>query len=242
MNCVKIVVPVSGGKDSQAALILAMQDGREVIPVFHETGWDHPDTHKHLEYMMLFFGLHLEVTKYAEAPTLPELIRRVGRFPFGLGRFCTSEFKRTAMKRWLDTTPGYLEEWLGIRADEGEMRKRKYGDMSSSELFSLDDLSPKKFPKRIVDRVSVRLPLLNVTRVGVFKIIRDAGMIYNPLYDQGFDRVGCFPCLIAGKKTQQLAFATEFGQQQWKIIQQLEKDVGEKYKFQAETACALCNI
>jgi 3'-phosphoadenosine 5'-phosphosulfate sulfotransferase (PAPS reductase)/FAD synthetase len=240
---IKIIVPVSGGKDSQATLILAMQDGREVIPVFNDTGWDHPQTYEHLQYMVGFFGLELNVTHYDEAPTMEELIRARGRFPFGLGRFCTSEFKRTAFKRWLDTMPGQFEQWLGIRSDESGQRKKKYKGMEATDFFSLDDIAPKKFPKRIKDRVDVCLPLINHTREEVFSIIKDAGMKYNPLYDQGFDRVGCFPCLIAGKKIQKKAFETPFGQLQWKKINSLEKELGIKYEYYEEaSACMMCEI
>ena len=242
MSCAKIVVPISGGKDSQAALILAMRDGREVVPVFNYTGWDHPCTYEHIRYMTQFFGLSVRITQYREAATMPELVRHLGRFPFGRGRFCTSRYKQVAFRRFLKSEEGQIEIWLGIRTDEGPARRKKYSEMVETELYRMDDLFPKEYPAYISSRCVYRLPLVNLTRDAVFQIIADAGMKYNPLYDQGFDRVGCFPCLIAGKKTQQMAFATEFGQQQWKIIQQLENDVGEKYKFQAETACALCNI
>ena len=239
----KIVVPISGGKDSQAALIPAMQDGREVIPVFNETGWDHPLTYEHLSYMTDFFGLSLQVTHYDEAPTIPEIVRKYKRFPFGRGRFCTSKFKQTAFKRWLDTQQGELEIWLGIRSEESAQRAKKYSAFNPSHLFAMGDIFPNTYPKRIAERCRYRLPLLETCLEDVFVTIKDAGMKHNPLYDMGFDRVGCFPCLIAGAATQKRAFATEFGKKQWKIIQELENDIGEKYKFKVdETPCAICTI
>lgn len=239
----KIIVPVSGGKDSQATLILAMQDGREVIPVFNETGWDHPDTYKHLDYMVGFFGLTLAVTKWDDAPTLPELISKMGRFPFGLGRFCTSRYKQRAFKRWLHKQGGQFEIWLGIRSDESPQRRKKYGEMSVSDLYEMGDLFPGEYPKNIRSRMKYNLPLLNHTREDVFSVIEKAGMVANPLYALGFDRVGCFPCLLAGKPTQELAFSTEFGKAQFKIIEQLEISIGEKYKYQTEDlTCSVCKI
>ena len=238
----RIIVPVSGGKDSQATLILAMATGKEVIPVFHETDWDHPLTYQHLDYMMDFFHTTLSVTHYFEAPTMPDLIRRNRRFPFGLGRFCTSKFKQVAQKRWLDTLEGDFEEWLGIRIDESGQRKTKYSSYSPVGLYDLEDLSKGKFPIRIRNRVRVRLPLAGHTREDVFRIIAGAGMRYNPLYDQGFDRVGCFPCLVSGRTAQKKAFETDFGQKQWAIIQQLEKEIGQKYEFYDQDRCAVCQI
>jgi 3'-phosphoadenosine 5'-phosphosulfate sulfotransferase (PAPS reductase)/FAD synthetase len=239
----KIIVPVSGGKDSTATLLLALEDGREVIPVFNETGWDHPDTYAYLQYLEDKTGLTIQKTHYAEAPTMPDIIRRVGRFPFGLGRFCTSEYKRTAFIRWLDTVEGEFEIWLGIREDESGQRRRKYGDMDPEDLYDMDVLFPRKFPKRLKERMKYRLPMLEHTREEIFALIHSKGFKHNPLYDQGFDRVGCFPCLLAGEKTQKLAFETEFGKKQFKIIQILEEELGVKYKFQPEgSPCGECKI
>jgi len=237
-----IIVPVSGGKDSQATLILAMGTGQEVIPVFNETGWEHPLTYLHLEYMMKFFGVKLNTTHYSDAPVMSELIRKNKMFPFGLGRYCTDRFKQVAHRRWLDTIDGNFEEWLGIRTEESNQRKKKYSDLSPVELYDLDDISPGKYPKRIRNRIKIRLPLVNHTKKDVFRIIADAGMSYNPLYDLGFDRVGCFPCLASGKKNQKKAFETEFGKQQWAVIQQLEKEIGQKYEFYDGPECMVCQI
>lgn len=46
-----IIVPVSGGKDSQLCLALALEQyPKEKLRVVHQsTGYDHPLTYKHLE-------------------------------------------------------------------------------------------------------------------------------------------------------------------------------------------------
>jgi len=238
-----IIVPVSGGKDSTATLLLALEDGRKVTPVFNETGWDHPDTYDYLRYLEQQTGLTIARTTYAEAPTMPDIIRKFGKFPWGMGRFCTSEYKRTAFIRWLDTVPGDYECWLGIRQDESTQRAKKYGGLSDTELLSADDLFPRKFPKRIKSRMQYRLPLCNWTREQVFSFIASRGYEPNPLYSRGFDRVGCFPCLLAGKPTQELAFADPFGKKQFEIIRMLSAEIGEEYKFPtSDSTCEACKI
>lgn len=46
----KILVSFSGGKDSQACLIQAFKQygGGNLTAVFCDTGWEHPDTYKHV--------------------------------------------------------------------------------------------------------------------------------------------------------------------------------------------------
>lgn len=52
---VRCLVPVSGGggKDSQACLELALQqfDPDEVVGLFCDTGWEHPKTYAHIDWM-----------------------------------------------------------------------------------------------------------------------------------------------------------------------------------------------
>lgn len=243
MKAEKIIVPISGGKDSQVTLIMAMQDGRAVIPVFNNTGWDHPLTYEHLQYIMDFFGLKLNETFCKETPTMPDLIRKYKKFPFGKGRFCTRDLKQMSFKWWVDTIEGTAEIWLGIRLNESVQRREKYNLFTANELFEMDELFPGTYPKRIKERMCYRLPVLYFTEQKIFKFIRDSGMKPNPLYKMGDDRVGCYPCLLAGKKNQERNFNTEFGQQQWKIIKGLEEELGIKYKYQAEDlTCEACKI
>jgi 3'-phosphoadenosine 5'-phosphosulfate sulfotransferase (PAPS reductase)/FAD synthetase len=237
---------VSGGKDSQATLELALKDSRglEVIPVFYETGWDHPLTYRHLEKMMTFYGLKLCRTHYKEAPTMEALIKKKGFFPNGGARFCTGKFKQEAFKRWLNKIEECGEIWLGIRSNESQERKKRYGELDDTELYEMDDVFPGLYNSWTKHRFKFRLPVLNLTTEDVFLIIKDSGLAHNPLYDIGFDRVGCFPCLCAGKKTQRLAYSTPFGKYQYEVIQYLEYWTGQKFKMSREelATCSVCKI
>ena len=57
----KILVSFSGGKDSQACLIQAFKQygGGNLIAVFCDTGWEHPDTYKHVNDVCLQMGVRL---------------------------------------------------------------------------------------------------------------------------------------------------------------------------------------
>ena len=50
----KIVVQFSGGKDSHACLINAVKEygADKIEAVFCDTGWEHPDTYTHIDYVV----------------------------------------------------------------------------------------------------------------------------------------------------------------------------------------------
>lgn len=62
----KILVSFSGGKDSQACLIQAFKQyggGGNLTAVFCDTGWEHPDTYKHVNDVCLQMGVRLITLK-----------------------------------------------------------------------------------------------------------------------------------------------------------------------------------
>jgi 3'-phosphoadenosine 5'-phosphosulfate sulfotransferase (PAPS reductase)/FAD synthetase len=73
----------------------------------------------------------------------------------------------------------------------------------------------------------------------------------NPLYKQGFDRVGCFPCLAAGDKTKEKAFQhDDFGREQYKKVMWLSEQIGKsvwtskggKMRNNEDQGCLICSI
>jgi len=252
-----IIVPVSGGKDSTASLILAIKEiGKEsVIPVFNDTGWEHPLTYEYLEYLESHLDLKINRTiggdrkDGTKARTLPELIKSQGKFPFGLGRFCTTYLKQYALRDWYknnlyDPDDNY-EVWFGMRTGESNQRAKKYADVSPYQLVDMGDLFPSMYSKKLRATLQVRLPIVYWTTDEVFEYLKENNVKYNPLYDEGTnDRVGCYPCMLAGKKVQQRMLATEFGQQRLQEIKDLEFVIGEKYQMYDtdQGSCELCNI
>ena len=70
-------------------------------------------------------------------------------------------------------------------------------------------------------------------------------MTPNPLYKEGTNnRVGCYPCMLAGKKVQMKMFNTEFGKQQLENIRELERITGTKYEMYDtdQGSCEVCKI
>lgn len=94
----KILVSFSGGKDSQACLIQAFKQyggGGNLTAVFCDTGWEHPDTYKHVNDVCLQMGVRLITLK--SKYDFVSLAAHKKRFPSTNARFCTSELKMKPM-------------------------------------------------------------------------------------------------------------------------------------------------
>lgn len=220
----QIVVPVSGGKDSQACLKLAVQThGPEnVLGLFCDTGFEHPLTYAHVENMRRLYGVKIETIK---AGKVPERIVRYKRFPSFSARFCTDDLKIIPSKKayafLADLYPGGFEVWYGMRLDESDARAKRYMGKVGDEVYLPHEFMPKKYPQYLGKLgVRFRLPVLEWTTEDVKEFV---GEDLNPLYGMGFDRVGCFPCLAAGDTHKEKAFKHDaFGRNQWQLVQFLE--------------------
>ncbi len=61
MNIIKCVVPISGGKDSQCCVKLALQkfDKSEILGVFCDTKFEHPLTYAHVDKISEMYGIEI---------------------------------------------------------------------------------------------------------------------------------------------------------------------------------------
>jgi 3'-phosphoadenosine 5'-phosphosulfate sulfotransferase (PAPS reductase)/FAD synthetase len=250
-----IIVPLSGGKDSTACLVMALEHSDNVQAIFNDTGWEHPITYNYLEYLEQKLGIKIDRTiggkrkNGDDGDTLPNLIRAQGRFPFGLGRFCTTHLKQYALRdayknHYYDGETKY-QFWFGMRQDESVQRSKRYEGVQNDDLFDMNDVFPQRYNKKLRATIQVRMPIMTWTTPEVFEYLESKGIDKNPLYDEGTnDRVGCYPCMLAGKKVQKKMFATEFGQKRLETIRQLEKEIGQKYEMfdTDQGSCEVCKI
>lgn len=108
------------------------------------------------------------------------------RFPSSMVRFCTTHLKLHPQRRWLHENFPDLSSVVrvsGVRAQESPARAQKQ-EWAFDEFMGCD----------------LWLPIHQWTHNEVFDCHKRYGIPPNPLYLQGFGRVGCFPCIMARKK------------------------------------------
>ena len=249
---VKCVVPVSGGKDSQACLQLAVAHfGKEyVIGLFCDTQFEHPLTYAHVERMASLYDV--EIVRRCEGDVL-SLCERTGRFPSGIARFCTNELKINVSKKFykqLAEQQGQgFEVWYGMRTDESHERAKRYEFNVADELIEPHLLMPSNYPKYLANKgVMFRLPIIDWDKRQVLEFLDGKE---NPLYAKGFDRVGCFPCLAGGDASKERAFhLDEFGESQFAKVRDVERKIGKnvftskggQQRNNPDQLCLICQI
>jgi 3'-phosphoadenosine 5'-phosphosulfate sulfotransferase (PAPS reductase)/FAD synthetase len=245
---IKVIVPISGGKDSQACLKLSLSEynSKEILGLFCDTQWEHPITYDHINNMSKMYGVEIiRVT----GGSVEEKTRKYKRFPGGGARHCTDELKIRETRIFLKdfaSKQGPVQVWYGMRSDESNERKVRYADKIDNTLYEPHEILPRKYPKYL-GKLGVRfkLPLLQWTTEEVFDFLKGEE---NPLYSSGFDRVGCFPCLASGDKWKEKAFNfDDFGKEQHKKVIMLSQEINKsiwtsKGGKERNEGCLICSI
>jgi len=219
------VISCSGGKDSTATYLLALErTGGDFLAVFADTGNEHPVVYEYLADLPRRTGgpeirtvradfssriekrrAWLQSEKAERRGWTPEQVTRAldvlyptgksfldaclwkGLFPSRKRQFCTEFLKRapilTEVQEPLVLAGHEVWSWQGVRADESLNRSKYAESAPSPELEGLTDYRP----------------ILTWTVQDVVAMHHKHGIPLNPLYSQGFGRVGCFPCINANK-------------------------------------------
>lgn len=194
------IISVSGGKDSTALYLLAQElFGNTFLPVFADTGNEHPVTVNYVRNLHhMASGPEVKIVKADFAKRLKakgieptgnpfmDMMLWKGRAPSTKAQFCTEHVKLWPIRFYLDKHyPKEKYRWTmytGIRAGESP-RRAKMESESWNDFFDCKQV----------------LPLLRYTTEHVFALLEKRGVPPNPLYELGFTRVGCFPCIHANK-------------------------------------------
>lgn len=178
-----IVLGMSGGKDSTACALLLEKNGIKFDRVFMDTGWEHPALYDYIKDVLepRFGKVHI-LRSHLYPDGLEQMIRKKGFFPTHNRRFCTKELKLYPLKKYIRAIDDSVISVAGIRKEESPKRSR---------------MSKWEFDKGLL--VDVFRPLLDYSFDDIIRMHQEADIAPNPLYLQGAERVGCFPCIFARK-------------------------------------------
>lgn len=208
----KVLVSWSGGKDSQACLIWAVEKygAKNVIAVFCDTGWEHADTYKHVLLIPELLGVKLEILKSKKYDGFVDMAVKKGRFPSTKARFCTEELK---IKPMIDYVLEQNESLLiiqGIRADESHSRSQMESECRYFKYYFQPFRHDKKGKpvyhsyrkKDVVEWCSkyaddIVRPIFTWCANKTINYILSNGFPINPQYFKDAKRVGCYPCVMS---------------------------------------------
>lgn len=270
----RIIVSVSGGKDS-GATVLALRDAGHAVELVHfDTGWEHPATMYYVRHVLpaafgqpitvlarlppdlterqLQVALEIEERLWEEqvawclahghpVPTEPlpsamvRWICKKGMFASKRRRFCTQELKVFTARDFFSGLDEDAVNVVGIRREEGKVGAA-CGCTEKRRNPSCRLHTPAWEWMEYVDGYVWR-PIVEWTMQDVVDIHQRHGLSPNPLYLQGADRVGCWPCLFARKA--ELRMLAEISPERVATMELLEARIAElareRYAEQGET-------
>jgi 3'-phosphoadenosine 5'-phosphosulfate sulfotransferase (PAPS reductase)/FAD synthetase len=210
------IVSISGGKDSTAMWLWARRSGlAPLVAVFADTRWesdkDGISTYAYLETLERLIG----PIRKLRSEGFETRTRRSGTFPSRARKWCSPELKveiiRPELDRIRDEYRDDCQVLVGIRRDESERRANP-------------QLTPEREWSDAYD-CEVWRPILDWTVDDVIAEHHRAGVPLNPLYLAGANRVGCWPCIHAGKV--ELRMLGELDPDRVERLAAIEREIGQ---------------
>ena len=222
------IIGVSGGKDSTAALLLACDrlPKTSIRPVFVDTGNEHVETYRYLDFLESRLDLPIHRLKpdfsaqIAEKRRFIARDRRTGRDKHGVKLRWSNRRKREALAHLHPTGNPFLDLCL-LKGMFPSNRSRFCTEYLKKDVFVsyVDDLvqqgqrvvvwqgirrdeSDKRKHARKIERVGPGFyyfrPLVDWSESDVFAFLDAKRIPPNPLY-QSLGRVSCAPCIYSTK-------------------------------------------
>ena len=211
-----LVVRYSGGKDSDVILQLAKESGVPFRVTHNLTTADPPDNVYYIR--RVFAALREEgIDCRINVPrrSLWRIMRETLVIPSRIMRVCCSELKerRMADAPYIVTGVRWAES-AGRRAKSGiamvyTARERGVEEKAAAAgLLTTDDASSRRlFEQCQLRGVRVLNPIIDWSDDDVWAYLHSRGIEGNPLYKEGWTRIGCVGCPLAGRRARELAFA-----------------------------------
>lgn len=195
-----LIVTTSGGKDSSVCVALAQRAGIPFEVMHNHTTADAPETvhfvrseFKRLEEQGIKCTINYPTYK-GKRTSMWALIPIKRMPPTRLARYCCDVLKEQGGKGRFIVT--------GVRWAESEKRKKNRGIFEAGRSITLNndnDESRQLFESCTVKAKRVCNPIVDWSDDEVWDYLRSEKVPTNPLYQDGFNRVGCVGCPMAGK-------------------------------------------
>jgi phosphoadenosine phosphosulfate reductase len=169
----------SGGKDSMVIHQLAIEAGVKFKAWYNLTTVDPPE-------LVQFIKRHYPDVKWnrPKASMMTKLVDKSNGPPTRLARWCCEEYKEQGGKGKMKV--------IGVRIAESARRAKLWREFR---------------PCKNGTETGYLAPIAYWTDDDVWRFIRERNMPYCELYDQGFKRLGCVGCPMAGPNMQAIEFA-----------------------------------
>ncbi|MDH5788447.1 MAG: phosphoadenosine phosphosulfate reductase family protein, partial [Candidatus Bathyarchaeota archaeon] len=170
------VVSMSGGKDSVVALSLALKVDNKIPVVYMNTTLDFPETVDYIHRLSREWKLDLN--EILPEKNFFDLAKELGP-PSSMMPWCCQTQKFAPFNKYLNAN--YPK---GILSIEG-LRRFESGKRMNYKRISQNRAIPRK--KSVC-------PILNWTSLDVWLYILWKKIPFNPVYEFGYDRIGCWAC------------------------------------------------
>ena len=219
-----IVVRYSGGKDSDTILQLAKESGVPFRVTHNLTTADPPDNVYYIR--RVFARLREEgIDCRINVPkrSLWRIMRETLVVPSRVMRVCCSELKERRMPdapyivtgvRWAESAGRRAKSGIAMvytaSAPPPSSPRYTAGEQAAAAagLLTTDDASSRRLFEQCAMRgVRVLNPIIDWSDDDVRSYLRSRGIEGNPLYKEGWTRIGCVGCPLAGRRAREIAFA-----------------------------------
>ena len=235
VNWDKVVVSVSGGKDSSVLMAWALRHFpiEKLICVHAKIDIDWKETVPVTESQCEYLGLPLVVVQANHADGsvkgfLSKLVaprkKRDGtivenQFPDMSCRWCTSELKVAPIDKFINTMTGNILVLVGERAEESTER-------ANMETYRVDLENSKR-------KVVKYSPIHSLLETEVWEVINEMGLPVHPVYSWGVSRASCAICIFSSNK--EIAIAYERAPEIVNAYMEAESKISHTFRYKKAT-------
>lgn len=212
-----LVALYSGGKDSDVILQLAKESGVPFRVTHNLTTADPPDNVYYIRGVFARLreeGIEAKIN--VPKRSLWRIMRETLVIPSRLMRVCCSELKERKMPdapyivtgvRWAESAGRRAKSGIAM-VHNASAHTRGEQVAAASGLLTTDDASSRRLFEQCQMRgVRVLNPIIDWSDDDVWSYLASRGIEGNPLYKEGWTRIGCVGCPLACRRSREIAFA-----------------------------------